>query len=288
MRYPRASLNHALSTNELPHPASESQHMTETRAQDEDTFTEPAKRPTKLPRWLEHSIFWAVLGVPSLINRITSKVGNPPFFDNDRFPWAAEIEAGWPDIREELDALLSEEDSIPAFHDVAPSQAGLATGRDWLTFFFYGMGARNDENCRRCPKTAALVERIPGMTTAFFSIMSPGKELKAHRGSFNAFLRYHMGIKIPDSRLCYMTVHGTTKRWEEGKSLIFDDRYIHSAGNLSDENRVVLFVDFLRPVPAPVEAMNRFILRLAQSVPALQEANENLIKWNAAHRPAGK
>ncbi len=48
-----------------------------------------------------------------------------------------------------------------------------------------------------CPRTAALMREIPGMTTAMFSILSPRKHILDHRGPYKGVLRYHLGLIVP-------------------------------------------------------------------------------------------
>ncbi len=59
-------------------------------------------------------------------------------------------------------------------------------------------GHRSDANCRRYPRTDAVSKRIPGLTAAFLSILSPGKHIPPHRGFYSGVLRYHLGLMVPD------------------------------------------------------------------------------------------
>ena len=103
-----------------------------------------------------------------------------------------------------------------------------------------------------CPRTAALMREIPGMTTAMFSILSPRKHILDHRGPYKGVLRYHLGLIVPrDAEACRIRVGEDIRHWEEGKSMIFDDTFNHEVWNDTDETRVVLFVDVLRPLPVP-------------------------------------
>ena len=54
----------------------------------------------------------------------------------------------------------------------------------WKIFGFYAYGARVDGNCLRCPRTAEIVESIPGITTATSLVASPTStsRLTADRG----------------------------------------------------------------------------------------------------------
>jgi beta-hydroxylase len=67
--------------------------------------------------------------------------------------------------------------------------------------------------------------------------------------------------------------------WEEGKALIFDDAYEHEAWNEAANPRVVLFVDFLKPLRFPANILNRLIMTLALFSPYVREGNENLRHW---------
>jgi beta-hydroxylase len=68
-----------------------------------------------------------------------------------------------------------------------------------------------------------------------------------------------------------MRVKDTLHRWEQGKSIVFDDSLEHEVYNTSDETRVVLIVDFLRPMILPAHALNLAILKLT---PFSEEAKE--------------
>jgi beta-hydroxylase len=59
------------------------------------------------------------------------------------------------------------------------------------------MGEKAEVNCGRCPVTMEVLERIPGMTTAFFSILAPGQRIPAHRGVFKGFVRCHLALRFP-------------------------------------------------------------------------------------------
>ena len=96
------------------------------------------------------------------------------------------------------------------------------------------------------------------MTTAMFSILSPRKHILDHRGPYKGVLRYHLGLIVPQRRAaCRIRVGEDVRHWEQGKSMVFDDTYNHEVWNDTDETRVVLFVDVLRPLPFPESQINR-------------------------------
>ena len=89
-----------------------------------------------------------------------------------------------------------------------------------------------------------LVEQIPGLCMAGFSCLGPKAYLIPHRGCFDAVLRCHLGLIIPQD--CGFRAGGVTRQWEKGKCLIFDDTVIHESWNHSNETKVVLLIDFLK------------------------------------------
>ena len=209
-----------------------------------------------------------------------SRVGDKPVFSAVDFPWTAEVEAGWPAIRAELDQVMQRRDELPNFQDISSEVKTIQTDNNWKTFMFCGFGAWSGGNCRECPATMATLKKIPGMTTAFFSILSPRKHIPAHRGPYNGVLRLHLGLIVPEPRdRVRIRVDDQICTWEEGKCLLFDDSYDHEVWNDTDGWRAVLFVDFVRPVKFPFNLLNRLILRAAIFTPFIREAQENQAKW---------
>jgi beta-hydroxylase len=197
------------------------------------------------------------------LNRQFSLVGKGPFFPPEVFPWITELESQWMSMRKELDMLLENREDIPNFQDYSVRQRAITQDDKWKTHVLYYHGRKEEENCKKCPETQRFVEKIPGMTTAFFSILAPHKHLPEHRGPFNGVLRYHLGLLIPPEReQCKIRVGHDTAFWEEGKSLVFDDAYQHEVWNNSDRERVVLFVSFMRPLPWPFSMVNCLFYKL--------------------------
>ncbi|TBW54798.1 aspartyl/asparaginyl beta-hydroxylase domain-containing protein [Marinobacter halodurans] len=211
-----------------------------------------------------------------------SKVGDSEFFDKRQFAWTSNIEKNWMIIRRELEGVLTNAEDLPNFQDISPEQKALTADNHWKTFFLYGYGLKSEKNCSACPSTAMLLEGIPGMTTAFFSVLSPGKHIPEHRGVYNGVLRYHLGLIVPKNKeKCRIRVGSTVKHWSEGDSLIFDDTYMHQVWNDTEHLRVVMFVDFKRPLPLPVALLNDLTIWIIQKTPFVQRAWKNQKSWEA-------
>lgn len=209
-----------------------------------------------------------------------SLVGDSVFFTNDQFPWANEMEANWEVIRQELDQILPFAEQLPNFDDISPRQKRIAGDNLWKTYFFYAFGFEATKNCERCPETTRLIKKIPGMKVAFFSILAPGKRIPPHYGKHKGIIRYHLALKVPEPReKCGIRVNGEVRHWEEGKSLLFDDTYMHEAWNETDDYRVVLFLDIARPLRFPLSLVNWLVSNLIAVSPIIQVARNNHENW---------
>ena len=214
-----------------------------------------------------------------------SLVGDHTFFETAQFPWVEHIERNWTVIRDELAVLLEDHDALPNFQDISKDQIEITDDDRWKTLFLYGYGFEAKLGVELCPKTAALMREIPGMTTAMFSILSPRKHILDHRGPYKGVLRYHLGLIVPeDAPSCRIRVGEDIRHWEEGKSLIFDDTFNHEVWNDTDETRVVLFVDVMRPLPEPESTINRLIVKAIGASPFIRDAKRNQEAWEARYR----
>jgi beta-hydroxylase len=214
-----------------------------------------------------------------------SLVGEATFFANDRFPWIAEVEASWTTIRDELEKVLEDREALPNFQDISKDQIEITDDDRWKTFFIYGYGFEAKLGVEMCPRTAALMREIPGMKTAMFSILSPRKHILDHRGPYKGVLRYHLGLIVPENaEACRIRVGEDFRHWEAGKSMVFDDTFNHEVWNDTDETRVVLFVDVLRPLPEPEATINRLIVKAIGWSPFVLDAKRNQEAWERGYR----
>jgi len=214
-----------------------------------------------------------------------SLVGDETFFPDDRFSWVKHIEDNWEVIREEAERLLEDREDLANFQDISKDQIEITDDDRWKTFFLYGYGFEAKLGVEMCPRTAALMREIPGMSTAMFSILSPRKHILAHRGPYKGVLRYHLGLLVPrDAESCRIRVGSDIRHWQAGKSLIFDDTFDHEVWNDTDDTRIVLFVDFLRPMPEPDSLINRAIIKAIGYSPFVLDAKRNQEAWEARYR----
>lgn len=200
------------------------------------------------------------------------------------FPWVKVLEQAYPDIRAELEAVLKNPDDIPTFHQISPDQQRISKGNNWKTFGFYVYGHRVDENCARCPKTTAALEKLPGMRTAMFSILAPRYHIPPHMGPTNAVIRAHLGLIVPkDWQNVWIRVDDQIVHWREGEVELFDDSYDHEVRNDTDESRAVLFIDIDRPMDRFGTFVNGVIVRLIRTSTYVKRPLRNLQEWNRQH-----
>lgn len=213
----------------------------------------------------------------------SSKVGNSPTYDPKLFPWIGALEARWPEIRAEVDAVLARQDGIPPLAEISPDHRRIAPPGKWKSFFLIGYGYRNEENCARCPRTAAAVSNVPGLNSAFFSILAPGAHIPRHRGVTKAILTAHLGLVVPAKReACRMQVDAEMLTWEEGKVLVFDDTYHHEVWNDTDDQRVILLIQFRRPTGWLGRLVGNVFLGAVRRSRFVQDARSSLGDWEKA------
>jgi beta-hydroxylase len=209
-----------------------------------------------------------------------SLIGDATFFDPYQFSWVKPLEDHCKVIQIELERVLKTVSELPNFQDISTDQYHITQDDLWKTYFFYAYGIKAEKNCERCPQTTQLLEQIPGMKTAFFSILLPHKHIPEHRGPYKGVLRYHLALKIPQPETqCGIRVGQEVRHWQVGQSLLFDDTFPHEAWNDTDEIRVILFMDVVRPIRFPFSWLNQVTIQLIAWSPYVQSGKANLQKW---------
>ncbi len=212
----------------------------------------------------------------------SSRVPDIPVFQASDFAWTKSLEDNWQAIRAEAVAALQDLETVPPLATISPDHRRIAPAGRWRSYFLVGYGYRVEENCQACPVTAELVSKVPGLNSAFFSVLVPNTHLPPHTGVSKAFLTCHLGLQVPqNSQQCRMRVIDQWVGWEEGKCLVFDDVVNHEVRNDSDETRIVLLVQFKRPVGFIGAIIGRLFLEGVRHSRFVQDARRGLSDWNA-------
>jgi len=201
-------------------------------------------------------------------------LGTREVHDPACFPWVRELEAAFHSVQSELLALLHD----PAFSVVNPSFT--ASGQ-WAAAYLWTFGVEDAKTTARCPVTADLLRAIPGVAefgTSLFSALAPGTHLAPHFGYTNAKLRCQFPLVVPGG--CRLRVGDREIEQHEGKCLIFDDSFLHTAWNAGTAPRYVLIFDFFHPELSQEEV--DYLVKLA----AEERLAEPYLKQLAAAEPA--
>lgn len=167
-----------------------------------------------------------------------------PFFEVSEKPWKKVLEDNHSVFLEELQQLIDrkEPNIIPYFN-----QTLATTPTSWTIFPLRSWNRVFEENCKKTPKTTALINKIPGVTSCAFSILKPQTRIKPHFGDSNVMYRCHLTLKTPGGLPeIGMEVGGQKIAWEKGKLFAFCDAHKHEVWNNTNEERWVLIVDILR------------------------------------------
>lgn len=209
----------------------------------------------------------------------SSLVPNDPVLDPRIFAWTALLRDNWEAIRDEALAVTRDTDAVPALKAISPDHKRIAADDKWRSFFLVGYGTPIAVNLARCPRTAAILAQVPGLNSGFFSILKPGTHIPAHRGVTKGLMTCQLGLQVPRSDALRMRVGPETVGWAEGETLLFDDTWQHEVWNDTGETRIVLLVQFERPLAQPGRAVAKAFLGGIRRTPFVKEATANIAKW---------
>jgi beta-hydroxylase len=211
----------------------------------------------------------------------SSLVSNDPVLDVRDFAWTQHLRDNWQAIRDEAIAAALGNNS-PSLSSISPDHRAIAPVNMWRSFFLWGYGYRIEENIAACPVTTATVAKVPNLNSAFFSILAPGTHIPAHRGVTKGLITCHLGLIVPRDGDVRMRVDDRIVRWAEGETLVFDDTYDHEVWNDTDHTRVILLIQFRRPLRNPGKWISDTFLNVLRRSAFVQEARDNVTAWNKA------
>ena len=198
------------------------------------------------------------------------------FYPRELFPWLATLEAATADIRAEFERVFVEDQNrlepYIAYPDGVPLDQwrDLNRSRRWSAFFLWRDGKAVEENLARCPRTAALLAKMPlhdvprHAPTAFFSILDAHTQIPAHTGVTNTRVIAHLPLVLPGQ--CRFRVGSETREWRAGEAWVFDDTIEHEAWNESDSPRAILIFDLWNPF---INEAERALIR--EAMPAIAD-----------------
>lgn len=202
-----------------------------------------------------------------------SKVPNKPILDRQNFPELDVLKENWQTIRDEARKLY-EEGHIKKSDTNSDLAFNTFFKRGWKRFYLKWYDDMLPSAAELCPKTVEMVKSIPSVNAALFALLPGKSKLGAHRDPFAGSLRYHLGLMTPNSDDCRIYIDGTPYAWRDGEDILFDETFIHSVKNDTDQVRIILFCDVARPMrTAFARGINQFVsnhivkITSAQNVP---------------------
>lgn len=193
--------------------------------------------------------------VTAPINRYVAKhVSHPqdrcPFPDMEtNFPGHHIFKDNWQGIRNEVLELYRKKGMTQIKGDLFFRKIA---DNNWKKFYIKWYGKTLDDAKTLLPLTSKLVDLDGQVQSAMISVLEPGAVIKPHVGPFRGALRYHLGLKTPQSNGCRILVDGKQYSWRDGEDVLFDDTFVHEVKNETKSPRFILFVDIKRKVNTPV------------------------------------
>jgi beta-hydroxylase len=206
-----------------------------------------------------------------------STIPTTPYIDWHHIPEFSYLIDNSDKIRDEIKGILAHRQHLPQWHELSKDQLAFKNTRDWKMFMLYGFRNRLNKNCAKAPVTAEMLAKIPGMQTAWFSILGPHSHIKAHRGVTKGILTCHLPLIVPDARdKIAIRVDGQELHWKEGEMIILDDTYLHDSWNNSDEERVNLIVHVDRPMRWQGRMLHNFFCWVLKKSSFFKEPRKNM------------
>lgn len=207
---------------------------------------------------------------------------NPKYFyPSKEFEQLLFLEESFLLIKNELLELISK--NHDTWLNTFPSYVNSVEKNAWQVFTFSFFQMKNTTNEGICPKTASIINKIPGLISCDFSRLKKQTHILPHKGYSKMILRCHLPLIIPNREACGIRVGEETKYWEEGKLLIFDDSYEHEAWNNGDKDRFVLMFDIPNPLwEYTADQISEYKIEQLDDPFLLQFATKE--EWLAAYR----
>jgi len=170
--------------------------------------------------------------------------GNQPkFYDTTELPAAKILREHYPEIKAEIEAFYATQ-SKELRANFTPY--GLNPG--WRTINLYSYHLRYRRVCRKFPIVDRVVRSIPGMYHVQIAVLKPHTVIRGHMGDTSALIRHHLGIVVPGTLPeLGIRVGREEQCWKEGEVLALQIARRHKAWNETDDYRIILTVDTVRP-----------------------------------------
>lgn len=158
------------------------------------------------------------------------------------FPWVPDFMKRVPVILAEFESVVLEQGRTDILK-TAYNTEYTRLDPQWKTHNIIGYGYKTSD---LFPKTYEIVRQIPNLFNCNISRLPAHTNISPHVGENSAYIRFHLGLKVPGSLPEVGMIAGGQKRsWQKGKLLAFCDVQEHAAINQSDQDRFLLIFDIM-------------------------------------------
>lgn len=178
------------------------------------------------------------------INKIYSLFIYEQEYHDTNYSWCKELRDNYLEIKKEYINYINNHGKLKRFKEIDKVQTNYDVSDIPWDVLFLRVYNQDTSKIVYFPKTYKLISNTPGCSLAMFSVLHPGKMIPPHQGPFKGVLRYHLALVTPkDYKKCTIKVNKIKYNWKEGDDVMFDDTFVHSVKNDTDETRIVLFLD---------------------------------------------
>tara|TARA_Y100000389_G_C17446236_1_gene511786 strand:+ start:627 stop:1295 length:669 start_codon:yes stop_codon:yes gene_type:complete len=189
---------------------------------------------------------------------ITSKIPIKSYYNNiNILPEAITIKNNFNVFRDEIKDLYKNFKTIKNdmyFNDITKYEW------EWSRLYLKWFNHDDKIGMNLCPNSYKLINSMKNIKIAMFSVLKPHAKILPHRGPYKGCIRLHMGLITPNSDDCFINLDGKNYSWRDGEVILLDDSYIHYVENNTDEYRVILFCDIIRPMNNIGNLVNNFFI----------------------------
>lgn len=174
-----------------------------------------------------------------LKNKITNVYNGkmPPYFQTFEYNWCSMLSNNYKIILEEFEQFQKNDKLQPYFNKDQHGKSG-----KWKTLPLITWNIKR-KHLKDFVKTNKLLQQIPGLVSASYSMLEKGGEIQEHFGDTDAHIRCHLCLYTSENAA--FKVNNITVRWKEGECLIFCDACKHSGYNHGTKNRLIMILDIL-------------------------------------------
>ena len=208
---------------------------------------------------LNYMFLYSALFVANPIFKKSSLIGNNPFYPDTILPEALYLTKNWKIFRDE--AVNSYKTFSTIRGDMFFGNDIIKNDHEWKKLYIKWHSDINSTAKEKCPNSCRLIESLPNVKIAMFSVLAPGAKILPHKGPYKGCLRYHLGLATPNSNECFISVNNIKYSWRDGKGILLDDTFEHWVHNNTNKTRIILFCDIVRPMNVVGSSINNFLIK---------------------------